>query len=39
MRTDIHNNCVVGNIGLFYVCYKLSFHGWNVMPTAQRSWH
>jgi hypothetical protein len=30
-------NQVIGNIGLFYVCYKLSLFGWNVMPTARNS--
>ena len=27
----------VGNIGLFYVCYRLSRRGWNVMPTARNA--
>src|SRR5829696_9035487 len=31
------NNQVVGNVGLFYVCYKLSRLGWNVMPTARNA--
>ena len=31
------NNQVVGNIGLFYVCYRLSRLGWNVMPTARNA--
>ena len=31
------NNQVVGNIGLFYVCYRLSRFGWNVMPTARNA--
>lgn len=34
MRT---NNQVVGNVGLYYVCYKLSRLGWNVMPTARNA--
>src|SRR5882762_2693725 len=31
------NNQVVGNVGLFYVCYRLSRRGWNVMPTARNA--
>lgn len=30
-------NQVVGNMGLYYVCYKLSRLGWNVMPTARNA--
>jgi hypothetical protein len=28
---------VVGNVGLYYVCYHLSRRGWNVMPTARNA--
>lgn len=28
---------VVGNVGLFYVCYHLSLRGWNVMPTSRNA--
>ena len=28
---------VVGNMGLFYVCDRLSKWGWNVMPTARHA--
>jgi hypothetical protein len=28
---------VVGNAGLYFVCYKLSLLGWNVMPTARNA--
>jgi hypothetical protein len=28
---------IVGNIGLFYACYKLSMLGWNVMPTSRNA--
>ncbi len=28
---------VVGNVGMYYVCYKLSLMGWNVMPTARNA--
>jgi hypothetical protein len=27
----------IGNIGLFFVCYKLSLFGWNVMPTSRNT--
>jgi hypothetical protein len=30
-------NQVVGNVGLYYVCYRLSLAGWNVMPTARNA--
>jgi len=28
---------VVGNVGLYHACYKLSLLGWNVMPTARNA--
>lgn len=28
---------LVGNVGLYYVCYRLSLLGWNVMPTARNA--
>jgi len=28
---------IVGNIGLYYVCYRLSRLGWNVMPTSRNA--
>jgi len=28
---------VVGNVGLYFVCYRLSLLGWNVMPTARNA--
>ena len=31
------NAQTVGNIGLYYVCYRLSCLGWNVMPTARNA--
>jgi len=31
------NNQVVGNVGLYFVCYHLSRLGWNVMPTARNA--
>jgi hypothetical protein len=27
----------IGNIGLYYTCYRLSLFGWNVMPTARNA--
>jgi hypothetical protein len=27
----------IGNIGLYYTCYRLSLDGWNVMPTARNA--
>jgi len=31
------NQQIVGNIGLFYICYRLSRLGWNVMPTTRNA--
>jgi hypothetical protein len=31
------NHQTVGNVGLYYVCYRLSLLGWNVMPTARNA--
>lgn len=31
------NRQVVGNVGLYYVCYRLSRDGWNVMPTSRNA--
>ncbi len=28
---------VVGNVGLYYVCYRLALLGWNVMPTSRNA--
>ncbi len=32
-----HSNQTVGNVGLFYTCYRASRLGWNVMPTARNA--
>lgn len=32
-----HPNQITGNIGLFWVCYKLSQLGWNAMPTSRNA--
>lgn len=31
------DNQVTGNVGLYYVCYRLSKMGWNAMPTARNA--
>ena len=28
---------IVGNSGLYYVCYRLSLLGWNVLPTSRNT--
>ena len=28
---------IIGNVGLYYCCYRLSLDGWNVMPTARNA--
>ena len=28
---------LVGNVGLFYVCYELSKRGWNCLPTIRNA--
>lgn len=33
----VMNNQLVGNVGLYYCCYKLTRMGWNVMPTARNA--
>ncbi|MGJ0510334.1 MAG: hypothetical protein ACR652_25085 [Methylocystis sp.] len=30
-------NQIVGNVGMYFVCYKLSLLGWNAMPTARNA--
>ncbi len=37
MRDPALTRQTVGNIGLYYVCYRLSRLGWNVMPTARNA--
>jgi hypothetical protein len=31
------NNQIIGNVGLFYVCYRLSQLGWNALPTSRNA--
>ena len=28
---------VIGNTGLYYICYELSKRGWNVLPTSRNA--
>jgi len=35
-RTET-NNQITGNIGVFYVCYRLSLENWNVLPTIRNA--
>ena len=34
-KTRKFSNQVVGNAGLYFVCYELSKRGWNVLPTSR----
>jgi hypothetical protein len=31
------SNQTVGNVGMYYACYRLSQLGWNVMPTVRNA--
>lgn len=31
------NAQLTGNVGLYFVCYKLSLLGWNAMPTSRNA--
>jgi len=31
------DNQLVGNVGLYYICYELSRLGWNVLPTSRNA--
>lgn len=35
--THKKNALLVGNMGLYAVCYELSKRGWNVMPTSRNA--
>jgi len=28
---------IIGNAGLYYICYELSKRGWNVLPTSRNT--
>ena len=28
---------IVGNVGLYYTCFRLSERGWNVLPTSRNT--
>jgi len=34
---DERNNQLVGNTGLFYICYELSKKGWNCLITSRNA--
>ncbi len=36
-KNKIQDNQIVGNVGLYYVCYQLSRRGWNVLPTSRNA--
>jgi hypothetical protein len=31
------SNQLVGNMGLYYICYELSKRGWNTLPTSRNA--
>jgi len=37
MKKNRLPNQIVGNVGLYYVCYELSKCGWNVLPTSRNA--
>ncbi len=37
VKRKVMNTQIVGNAGLYYVCYELSKKGWNVMPTSRNA--
>ena len=41
MKEEVSNNKnsnqIVGNVGLYYVCYELSKRRWNVLPTSRNA--
>ncbi len=34
---QIRPNQLVGNVGLYYICYELSKRDWNVLPTSRNA--
>ena len=36
-KTNKKETQIIGNTGMYYVCYQLSLRGWNVMPTARNA--
>jgi hypothetical protein len=36
-ETTKRSNHIIGNVGLYFACYRLSLLGWNVMPTARNA--
>lgn len=37
VRYNRLSNQIVGNAGLYFICYKLSKLGWNVLPTSRNT--
>jgi hypothetical protein len=37
MRARGQQNQVVGNAGMYFVAYRLSIEGWNVLPTSRNA--
>ncbi|HHT9126769.1 MAG TPA: hypothetical protein ACFYD6_13285 [Candidatus Brocadiia bacterium] len=37
VKKNKSSNQVVGNVGLYDVCYELSKRGWNVLPTSRNA--
>lgn len=37
LSSNIRDNQLVGNTGLYYICYELSRLGWNVLPTSRNA--
>ena len=35
--SNIRENQLVGNVGLYHICYELSRLGWNVLPTSRNA--
>jgi hypothetical protein len=36
-ETAKRSNHIIGNLGLYFACNRLSLLGWNVMPTARNA--
>ena len=35
--SNFGENQLVGNMGLYFICYQLSKQGWNVLPTSRNA--
>lgn len=36
-NNELNDKQIIGNAGMYYVCYLLSQKGWNAMPTARNA--